>query len=192
MKKVFLLFFMILFNYSFANSTEINPVLINEYDFNKMNAFQVKNSTKEALLPNTPIEIKSITTLTTENLKVGDKVNFVVNKDVLSSSGNIMIKKDSLVYGEVTSISQKGKIGKSAILNIGDIYTTSIDDSIITSHSLVTIKPKNKKITSITLSTLVCPLFLLMKGKEAIFEKDEIKTIYTRDVNYIRPQNQKL
>ena len=187
MKKLFFVTLVFLSSSIFVNAKEITPVLINEYDFNKINSFQVKNTTKQALLPNTPIEIKAINSLSSENLKSGDRVNFVVNKDILSTSGYILIKKDSLVYGEVTSITQKGKVGKSAILNIGDIYTTGVDDSIITSHSLVTIKPKSKKIASITLSTLVCPLFLLMKGNEAILEKDEVKTIYTRDVNYIKP-----
>ena len=185
MKKLFLLATMFLASYSFAHATEINPVLINEYDFGKMNSFQVKNTSKEALLPNTPIEIKNINTLNTETLKVGDRVNFKVNKDVLSTSGKIMIKKDTLVFGEVTSIMPKGKIGKSAILNIGDLYTTGIDNSIITSSSLITIKEKNKKALSITLSALVCPLFLLMQGNEAELNEGEIKTIYTRDVNYL-------
>lgn len=189
MKKLFLVTMVFLASSMLVSASEINPALINDYDFSKMNSFQVKNTTKQALLPNTPIEIKAINTLSTENLKVGDRVNFVVNKDVLSTTGNVLIKKDALVYGEVTSITPKSKIGKSAILNIGDIYTTSIDEEIITSHSLLTIKPKNKIAKSVTLSTLVCPLFLLMKGKEAILEKGEIKTIYTRDVNYIKPKN---
>lgn len=187
MNKLFLFMLLFLASSAISNATEINPVLINEYDFKKMNSFDVKNTTKQALLSHTPIEIKSINTLSSENLKVGDRVNFLVNKDVLSTSGDILIKKDSLVYGEVTSISPKGKIGKSAILNIGDIYTTGVDDSIITSHSLVTVKPKDKKAISIALSTLVCPLFLFMKGTEANLNEGEINTIYTRDVNYIKP-----
>lgn len=197
MKKIFLLFTIMTLCISVALAVEIkvkdsiinSSSTLKEYDFNKMNAFQVKNETKTALLANTPIEVRSVNPIMAENLNVGDKVGFTVLNTVRSANGEALIKEGTPVYGEVLAVKKKSKIGRPGMITIGDFYTNAVDGTVVTSKTNITETGKSNVLKSIALSAIVFPLFVLMEGNDAIIQDGVIKTINTNDTAYILGEN---
>lgn len=197
MKKIFLLFTVMTLLVSAVSAVEIkvkdsiinSSSTLKEYDFNKMNAFQVKNETKTALLANTPIEVRSMNPIMAKNLNVGDKVGFTVLNTIRSANGETLIKEGTPVYGEVLAVKKKSKIGRPGMITIGDFYTSAVDGTIVTSKTNITETGKSNVFKSVVLSVAVFPLFVLMEGHDAILQDGVIKTINTNDTAYIFGEN---
>lgn len=147
-----------------------------------------KTSTTKTLAAHTPIIIRSVKTITTNDIVDGDTVTFAVVNDVKDNQGNILIKANSPVTANI-SFKKNGFIGKSGELTISDFHTTAIDGTYIPLSSSITAKPDDKMILSIVLSVCICPLFLLIKGDEARMESGTTKTVYTvteSNINTVR------
>ncbi len=82
----------------------------------------------------------------------------------------------------------KTYIGRSAKITINDFHTKGVDNSYIPLSTVIIEEPDDKMVLSIVLSVLLCPLFLLMKGKDAKIPAGTLKTIYTITDVYIKPQ----
>lgn len=197
MKKIFALLsvFTLLCSNVFAVEITVKNSIINnstkteEYDFNKMNAFTVKNETKSAFTGGSAINVKCTNTINGEMLNIGDKVEFAVANDIKANDGTILLKEGTPVYGEILSVKKKSKIGQSGTVTIGDFYTNGVDGTIVTSSSNITEKAKSNVAKSIILSAAVIPLFLLMEGKDVIIPAGSVKTIHTDNTAYIKGEN---
>lgn len=144
---------------------------------------------KATLQAHTPIVIRCDETITTNNIVNGSIVNFSVVNDVKDQSGNIMIKANSPVSAQISFAKSKGMIGRSGEITVTDFHTTAVDGTYIPLSGSVSAKPDDKMVTSIVLSVLICPLFLLMKGEEAQLSAGATKTAYTVVETYIKTTN---
>lgn len=145
------------------------------------------NALGKKLLPaHSPIMIKNISEINTKNIKSGDTVTFIVAQDVKDENGNILVKSGTSVNANV-NFESKTYIGRSAKITVTDFHTKAVDNTYIPLSTVITEAPDDKMVLSIMLSVFLCPLFLLMKGKDANIPAGTLKTIYTITDTYIKP-----
>lgn len=142
---------------------------------------------KSTLAANTPIVINLADTVSTENVTLGTTVQFTVANDVKDASGNILVRTGAPVSAVVSSATSKARIGKSGEVTVENFSATAVDGTIIPLSGSISEKAQPKKKLSITLSVLVCPLFLLMRGKDAIIPAGTQQTVYTTSDVSIKP-----
>lgn len=135
----------------------------------------------------TPIIIKNDTEINTKYLLNNDTVNFHVLKDVKDKYDNILIKAGTDVSASI-SFSKKGFIGKSGEIVVSDFHTTAVDGSYIPLSSSIVASGEDKMVLSIVLSACLCPLFLLLKGKDAVVPANTTKTVYTISETKVKVQ----
>ena len=123
---------------------------------------------KSKLSAQTPVIIASVEEISTENIKSGDVVNFKIANDVNDTNGNILIKAGTPVSAKITFVKSKLRIGRSGEITISDFNTKAVDGTYVPLSGTVSEKAHNKMTLSIVLSAVICPLFLLMRGKEAV------------------------
>lgn len=131
--------------------------------------------------------IKNLSEINTKNIKTGDEVSFVVVEDVTDSNGTVLIKAGTSVNANI-EFQKREMIGRSAKIIINDFHTKGVDNSYVPLSTVITEAPDDKMVLSIVLSVLLCPLFLLMKGKEAKIPSGSLKTVYTITDIYIKPK----
>lgn len=201
-KKVIAVFLLIsiisIFNNPLFATAQTTSENISLYEFIKTteniqasyNYPAMKISTKatgKATLPaHTPIIIRCTETISTKDVVSGGTVNFAVVSDVKDNNDNILIKAGTPVTAEITFAKSKGMIGKSGEIIVNDFHTTAVDGTYIPLSGSVSARPDDKMTLSIVLSVLICPLFLLMKGKEAQVPAGTTKTAYTVTEVYIK------
>lgn len=142
---------------------------------------------KSTLAANTPIVINLADTVSTENVTLGTTVQFTVANDVKDASGNVLVRTGAPVSAVVSSATSKARIGKSGEVTVENFSATAVDGTIIPLSGSVSEKAQAKKKLSITLSIFVCPLFLLMKGQDAIIPAGTQQTVYTTSDISIKP-----
>lgn len=146
------------------------------------------NGTGKSTLPaHTPIVIRCVDTITTNNIVSGGTVNFAVVADIKDSNGDVIIKAGTPVTAQISFAKSKGMIGRSGEVTVVDFSTTAVDGTYIPLSGSVSAKADDKMTMSIVLSVLLCPLFLLMKGEEAVVPAGTQKTAYTVTDVYINP-----
>lgn len=141
---------------------------------------------KKQLASHTPIVIRNNHEINTQNVISGDSIDFFVVNDIKDNSGNVLIKSGTPVEANIT-FAKPGRIGKSGKLTISDLHTTAVDGSFIPLSSSISAQPDDKMVLSVVLSVCVCPLFLLMKGEDAVLPAGTTKTLYTVSDTYIKP-----
>lgn len=142
---------------------------------------------KSTLAAHTPIVIRAVDTITTKEIVSGGVVNFAVVADVKDANGNVLIKSGAPVTAQISFTKSKGMIGRSGEVTVSDFSTTAVDGSYVPLSGSVSAKPDDKMTMSIVLSVLICPLFLLIKGEEAVVPAGTQKTAYTVNDVYIKP-----
>ncbi len=134
---------------------------------------------KSTIAAHTPIVIRCTETISTKDVISGGEVNFAVVSDIKDSAGNILIKAGTPVIAQISFSRAKGMIGRSGEVTVTDFHTTAVDGTYVPLSGSVSARPDDKMTTSIVLSVLVCPLFLLMKGDDAQVIAGTTKTAYT-------------
>lgn len=146
------------------------------------------NEVGKSILPaHTPIAIRCVDTITTKEIVNGGTVNFAIVADVKDKNNNILIKSGTPVTAQISFTKSKGMIGRSGEVTVSDFSTTAVDGSYVPLSGSVSARPDDKMTMSIVLSVLICPLFLLIKGEEAVVPAGTQKTAYTITDIYIRP-----
>ena len=143
---------------------------------------------KSVLPAHTPIIIRNLNTITTNEIVSGGQVDFAVVADVKDANENILIKANTPVTAQISFSKPKGMIGRSGEVTVSDFSTTAVDGSYVPLSGSVSAKPEDKMTMSIVLSVLLCPLFLLIKGDEAVVPAGTQKTAYTVTDVYIKPE----
>ncbi len=145
------------------------------------------NSAGKKLLPgHSPVMIKNQSEINTKNITSGDTLTFIVAQDVKDENDNVLIQAGTSVNASV-NFEAKTYIGRSAKITINDFHTKAVDNTYIPLSTAITEEPDDKMVLSIVLSVLLCPLFLLMKGKDAKIPAGTAKTVYTVNDVYIKP-----
>lgn len=121
---------------------------------------------KVTLQDGTRITVTLRDKVSSETSTVGQIVNFEVARDVVVN-GKTVIKAGTPVYGEVTGITKKGSVGHAGAISITVTYTRAVDGQNIPLRATLSKTGEEKLGTSVALSVVVCPLFLLKKGGES-------------------------
>ena len=132
-----------------------------------------------AVLPNnTPVTIQANSIYTPDSLTVGDSVDFsTVN--AITLNGKTVIAAGSPVTAAVQKAHKRGRIGIPAEIVLGDFYTVPTKGTKVPLTGTISKRAKSKIALSVTLSLVVIPLFLLMKGKDTAIEQGYQTTVYT-------------
>lgn len=117
----------------------------------------------------TRIEIKLEDEVSSQTSTVGQIVNFSVVRDIVVD-GKVVIPAGNPVYGEVTGVVKKGSVGKAGSISMTVNYTKAVDGQNVSLRSTMTKTGEEKLGTSVALSVVLCPLFLLKKGQESVYE----------------------
>lgn len=168
--------------YSFLKNTD---KITAKYTYPSMKIASAANG-QAKLSAHTPIIIRCDETITTKDIMDGGTVNFSVLSDVKSSNGAVLITAGTPVTAIISFSSPKGMIGKSGTITISDFHTTAVDGTYVPLSSSISARPDDKMTTSIVLSVLICPLFLLMKGEDAQVSAGTTKTVYTVSDVYVK------
>jgi hypothetical protein len=144
-------------------------------------AQEIKPTTEgeEITLPDgTEFEVLTTEEISSKTAAENDPVNFKVAEDV-KINNRVVIAKDTLVKGFVASVEQRGHLGKGGKLGLRVESTTTVDSQKV---KLRAAKGKGDTDTvgsTIALSLLISPLFLLRRGNHAVIKPGTKIKVYT-------------
>ncbi len=168
--------------YNFLKTTEN---ITTSYKYPSMKLATSVNG-KSRLSAHTPIMIRCEETISTKDVVSGGTVNFSVLSDVKDENGLIVIRAGAPVTAQITFAKKNGMIGKSGQITVSDFHTIAVDGTYVPLSASISAQPDDNMTTSVVLSVLICPLFLLMKGDEAQVPAGTTKTAYTVSDVYIK------
>ncbi|MFN5540591.1 MAG: hypothetical protein ACK481_11150 [Candidatus Melainabacteria bacterium] len=139
---------------------------------------------KVIILPeDTEIIASLIKSVSTANAHVGQPIEAEIKKDIVIDE-RVVIKKGTPVKGTVTHIQKAKRLGQGGSIDIQINSVKSVDNQKVILRSASGKMGKDKVGSTIALSLIVSPLFLLKKGNEAGIRKDtEIKAYVDEDLN---------
>lgn len=130
----------------------------------------------------TPVILRSTEEISSKTKNLNETVNFEVARDV-TVDGKIVIKSGTPATATITLLEQQGMIGKAGRVQISLEATKAVDGQRIALRSTVTQGGKDEQATALAGGIICCPLFLLMKGKEAtIATGTEVKAYTETDM----------
>lgn len=122
---------------------------------------------KEVILESgTKIRLKTVDPISTRYNNEGDEVNFVVVEDIRVGDV-VLIKEGSRATALISELTPRGRVGKSGKMLITLDTVRAVNGKRVPLTASITKKGEDKIVLSAALSFLVCPLFLLLRGKEA-------------------------
>lgn len=140
-----------------------------------------QNLTPKVILPaHTPVTLRNLYNISTDNIVSGTSVDFAVLADVKDGSGNTIIKAGTPATAQIIFAKQTGdNLGKAGKLEVSDFHTRTVDGRYVPLSGTISSQGEDRMVLSIVLSVLVCPLFLLMDGDSAVIPTGATKTAYT-------------
>lgn len=115
----------------------------------------------------TNIPLETVSNMNTEFLNSGQIIDIRVVTDI-KVDNKIVIKGGTIAKGQVVNLKKNGAIGAPGKIDILVKSVQSIDgQEIFLTGGNIQREGDNKLVLSIALSVLICPLFLLLKGKNA-------------------------
>lgn len=126
----------------------------------------------------TPIVLKNMQAIDSSNITNGSTVMFTVINDVIIDN-KLVIKAGAPVNAQVTYAKKKNYAGIAGELTISDFAVKAIDGTYIPLRATLSSKGEEKMGVSIGLGVVLCILFLLIKGDDAIIPAGSTKCVYT-------------
>ncbi len=115
-----------------------------------------------------PVRLKLLDSISSGTNHEGDSVSFRVIDDVMAADGKtILIKSGAPAWGMVSKLEGRGCLGEKGQLSLAVEGAKSIDGKKIPLRAAVNREGKGQLGPVIALSVVICPLFLLMRGKDA-------------------------
>lgn len=114
----------------------------------------------------TAVLLRTNTTLTPVQLKVGDTVELSVVSDVVVD-GKVVIKAGAKARGEITTSKESNYIGIAAKMGLAVRSVQAVDRTTVPLSGSKLVEGKDKMVMSIGLSLVCCILFAVMKGGES-------------------------
>lgn len=114
----------------------------------------------------TPVTLRFLQTISSEEAAVGQAVGFSVARDVVVN-GKTVIKSGAPGQGSIVRVEKKGAIGEAGEILISARSVMAVDGTEVPLRDTMSIKGKEKVGGTVALGVIVCPLFLLRKGEEA-------------------------
>lgn len=114
----------------------------------------------------TPVNVATNAVITPETVNMGDTVDLSVTSDVVVD-GKVVIKAGAKARGEVIQSKNRNYIGIPAKIGIAVRSVQAVDGTTIMLSGSKVVEGKDKMVTSIGLSLILCILFAAMKGGDA-------------------------
>ncbi len=114
----------------------------------------------------TAVLLKTNTTLTPEQLNVGDTVDLSVVSDIVVD-GEVVIKAGATARGEITTSKENNFIGIAAKIGLAVRSVQAVDGTTVPLSGTKLVEGKDRMVLSIGLALVCCILFGLMKGGDA-------------------------
>jgi hypothetical protein len=166
---------------TWAEFIEHHPKVSVEYRYPSLKPTKIANSSDEPTIKlpaGTAVVLRAIESLSSQSLTEASTVTFRVLNDV-KVNDVVIIKAGTKAQAQVSATDKAGFVGQSGKILISDFSTRSIDGTFIPLQGTVSNQASSRIVLSGVLSFFVCPLFLLMKGKEAVIPAGTEKTVFT-------------
>ncbi len=118
--------------------------------------------------------------LSSQAAQEGDPVNLEVENNVVVN-GAIAIAAGSVVKGEVSGVVHAGRMGKSGSISLRVASAQTVDGQPVKLRSTKTRSTDDKLGSTIALSVILSPLFLLRKGNDVAYQTGTRITVYTNE-----------
>ena len=133
----------------------------------------------------TPVRMRIGRTISSEDAKVGDTVDFEVLDDV-KVGDTLVIARGATAIATVTEAKAKGRMGKAGKLNVNIDYVRLVDDEKVALRAVKDVEGGSHTgaMTGAIVATSIvffpaAPLFLFMHGKDITIPKGTEITAYT-------------
>ncbi|MBL4677825.1 MAG: hypothetical protein JKY70_16725 [Mucilaginibacter sp.] len=125
----------------------------------------------DVILPSgTAVVMETVSTIDSKEATVGQVVDFRIKSDI-KVGDKIVIAAGSIAKGQIVRTQHSKAIGKEGYVEVQIRSVTAVDgQEVFLSNSNLYKEGDNKQTLSIVLGVLVCVLFLLLKGKNAVVE----------------------
>ena len=100
--------------------------------------------------------------------RTGQEVHFLVSKDVVVE-GYIVIEKGAVALGNITLVEKAGRVGDAGKVYFQMEKARAVNGENIILRSNIGQEGQDAETKSVALGVICCPLFLLMKGEEAVY-----------------------
>ncbi len=116
----------------------------------------------------TVVPVQTTQQLSSNSLASGQTVNSIIVAQDVKVSGVTVIKKGTPVYATVMDAKESGYVGQAGKLVIGIQSTTAVDGSNVPLSGTMMLKKEGEVGATAAASVILCPLFALHKGDEAV------------------------
>ena len=141
--------------------------------------FGFSQTSKTKIEEGTIILLKSLSIISSNTSMDGESIDFYCVENVVVDN-KVIIKKNSKVTGKVESSEKSRSLGKEGSLKIIFNYITAIDGQNIPISGVYNyVRGDNKSGNAVGLSFVFSPLFLFLKGKEAVIPIGSLIEVYT-------------
>jgi hypothetical protein len=123
--------------------------------------------------------------ITSKTASEGDLLTFRVAENVVID-GHVVIAKDALVKGEVSTVKKSGFFGRGGNLGIRIDSTMTVDNQRTKLRSAKGKAGDDKTGTTVALVVLFGPLGFLKKGKQAIIKPGTVIKVYTDEAKSVQ------
>ena len=136
-------------------------------------------ATKVKLEEGTVIRVKSLSEISSKTAKNGDLVDFVSVEDIFVDD-KLVIKQNARVTATIEDAEHAKSLGKEGSLRIAFVNVRAADGQKIPLRAVRgTTEGKSTVASTVALSVVLSPLFLLKKGKEVNIPAGKIMEAYT-------------
>jgi hypothetical protein len=148
---------------------------------------KVDQATEVVLPDGTEFTVVTTEDISSNTAAEGDAVTFKVEEDV-KINGKVVIAKDAIVKGTVSSVEQKGRMGKAGKLGIRIESTKTVDGQRLKLRASKGKEGEDKTTNVVLLSVLVSPFFLLKHGKDAVIKSGtKLKVFSDQELKVLAP-----
>jgi hypothetical protein len=123
---------------------------------------------KVTLKEGMPIYLELTEEVSSSTHETGQIVHFVVSRDIVVD-GYIVIEKGAVAQGSITLAEEAGRVGDAGKIYFQLDKVRAVNGENISLRSTIGQKGEDAETKSVALGVVCCPLFLLMKGKEAVY-----------------------
>lgn len=140
------------------------------------------------LTEGTEFMVETTDELSSKTANADDPITFRITDDV-RLNGHILIARGTLAKGVIMNLEKSRRFGRGGKLGIKIDSTTAVDGQKIKLRASKNREGDDKTGKVLALTLLISPLFLLMKGKEAVIKEgtklavyvDEAKSVQVKD-----------
>ena len=151
-----------------------------------VNTKSFSQATKVKAEEGTVVRVKSIADISSKEAKSGDLVDFVCAEDIFVGD-KLIIKQNARVYARIEEAEHAKALGKQGSLKIAFEGIKAVDGQKIPLRAVRgTTEGKSTLASTVALSVVLSPLFLLKKGKEIKLPKGHLLESYlAQDVDIV-------